>query len=427
MKRPVCILGLGYVGLPLACLCAKRNLKVYGLDVNEEIVSAVNSGKSHIDDALLSKNVRALKGKILATTDAKKAISNADIAVVCVPTPIDSNKMPDLKPLESACNAISKHLHKGQLIIIESTIYPGTVREIVKPILEHSGLTAEKDFYLAHCPERIDPGNKKWILENIPRVLGGLSAEGTKRAEKFYRSILKSNVLVLSSVECAEAVKVVENTFRDVNIAFVNELAKSFDKLGIDVLEVIKGASTKPFGYMPFYPGPGVGGHCISVDPYYLIERAKQKGFEHEFLILARNINDSMAEYVVGLAESALAQTNKTLQNSNIALLGLAYKANVDDLRESPALRILQLLKQKGVNPKVFDPHIREKSNCTSLEDAIKNADCAIIATHHNEFLSALTAKKLKSLNVKAVIDARNCLDKGAISSKGIIYKGIGH
>src|SRR3989338_5178034 len=242
MKRAVCILGLGYVGLPLACLCAKRNFKVYGLDVNEKIVSAVNSGKSHIDDALLSKNVKALKGKIIATTDAKKAVSNADVVVVCVPTPVTENKLPDLKPLEKACRIIASNLHKNQLIIIESTIYPGTVREIVKPILENSGLIAEKDFYLAHCPERIDPGNKNWTLENIPRVLGGLSAKGTKLAEKFYKSILKSKILVLNSVEVAEAVKVVENTFRDVNIAFVNELAKSFDKLGIDVLEVIKGA-----------------------------------------------------------------------------------------------------------------------------------------------------------------------------------------
>ncbi|MBI2529697.1 MAG: nucleotide sugar dehydrogenase [Candidatus Diapherotrites archaeon] len=426
-KQTVAIIGLGYVGLPLACLCARRNFKVYGFDIDEAIVKATNSGKSHIADASLVKNVKALKGKIIATTDAQKAISNADVVVVCVPTPIDENKLPDLKPLESACRSIAQHLHKGQLIIIESTIYPGTVREIVKPILEKSGLISEKDFYLAHCPERIDPGNKKWVLESIPRVLGGLGGKGTKIAEKFYNSILKSEILVLSSIECAEAVKVVENTFRDVNIAFVNELAKSFDRLGIDVLEVIKGASTKPFGYMPFYPGPGVGGHCISVDPYYLIERAKQKGFEHEFLMLARKINDSMAGHVVLLAESALQKSDKTLQNSNIALLGLAYKANVDDMRESPALHILQLLKSKGASPKIFDPHIMEKSNCASIDAAIKNADCIILATHHKEFVSALTAQKLKSMGVKAVIDARNCLDKSAITAKGIIYKGIGH
>src|SRR3989338_4847197 len=426
-KQTVAIIGLGYVGLPLACLCARRGMKVYGFDIDEAIVKATNSGKSHIADASLAKQVKSLKGKIIATANPKEALADADIIVVCVPTPIDENKLPDLKPLEGACKSIAQHIRKGQLIIIESTIYPGTVREIVKPILEGSGLISEKDFYLAHCPERIDPGNKKWVLENIPRVLGGLSEKGTKIAEKFYNSILKSEILALSSIECAEAVKVVENTFRDVNIAFVNELAKSFDKLGIDVLEVIKGASKKPFGYMPFYPGPGVGGHCISVDPYYLIERAKQKGFEHEFLMLARKINDSMAEHVVSLAESALAQINKNLQNSSIALLGLAYKADVEDMRESPALHILQLLKSKGANPKVFDPHIMEKSNVPSLDDAIKNADCIILATHHKEFVSALTAKKLKSMNVKAIIDARNCLDKEAIAAAGIIYKGIGH
>lgn len=427
MKQKVAVIGLGYVGLPLACLCARRGLKVYGFDIDKAIVEATNSGKSHIADASLVKNVRALKGKIIATANAKEALSNADIIVVCVPTPVTENKLPDLKPLESACNSIAQNIHRNQLIIIESTIYPGTVREIVKPILEKSGLISEKDFYLAHCPERIDPGNKEWVLENIPRVLGGLSEKGTKIAEKFYKSILKSDVLALSSIECAEAVKVVENTFRDVNIAFVNELAKSFDKLGIDVLEVIKGASTKPFGYMPFYPGPGVGGHCISVDPYYLIERAKQKGFEHEFLMLARKINDSMAEHVVGLAENALEKINKNIRNSNISLLGLAYKANVDDIRESPALHILQLLKSKGANPRIFDPHIRGRSNANSLDDAIKNSDCIILATHHKEFISALSAKKLKTINVKAVIDARNCLDKKAIVTAGIIYKGIGH
>ncbi len=426
MKQKIAVIGLGYVGLPLACLCARRGLKVYGFDIDNAIVKATNSGKSHIEDAVLSKQVKALKGKIIATTNAKEALAGADIIAVCVPTPIDENKLPDLRPLEKACKTISQNMRRNQLIIIESTIYPGTVREIVKPILEKSSLISEKDFYLAHCPERIDPGNKKWVLENIPRVLGGLSEKSTKLAEKFYKSILKSDVLALSSIECAEAVKVVENTFRDVNIAFVNELAKSFDKLGIDVLEVIKGASTKPFGYMPFYPGPGVGGHCISVDPYYLIERAKQKGFEHEFLMLARKINDSMAEHVVGLAENALEKMDKNIRNSNISLLGLAYKADVDDLRESPALRILRLLKSKGANPKVFDPHIKEKSNANSLDDAIKNADCIILATHHSEFTSALTAKKLKSMDVKSIVDARNCLDKNAIAAAGIIYKGIG-
>src|SRR3989344_1957637 len=424
--KTVTVVGLGYVGLPLACLCEEKGYKVYGLDVDKDKIDLINKSISPIEDESIAKKLKNIK--IYATTNPTDCIPNSDVVIVCVPTPVDKNNAPDLTALMESASAVSKFIKQNTLLIIESTIYPGTIEEIIIPILKKQKFdTYKNDIFLAHCPERIDPGNKKWALENLPRIVGGLSAKGTKLAEQFYKSILKSNVLILSSVECAEAVKVVENTFRDVNIAFVNELAKSFDKLGIDVLEVIKGASTKPFGYMPFYPGPGVGGHCISVDPYYLIERAKQKGFEHEFLLLARKINDSMAEYVVSLAESALAQINKNLQNSSIALLGLAYKADVDDMRESPALHILQLLKSKGANPKVFDPHIMEKSNVPSLDDAIKNADCIILATHHKEFVSALTAKKLKSMNVKAIIDARNCLDKEAIAAAGIIYKGIGH
>jgi len=425
MKEKVVIIGLGYVGLPLACLSARKGFKTTGLDISRKIVDATNAGKSHIKDKELEKNVKAVKGKLKATTDSS-IIKNADFIVVCVPTPVDERHLPDLKPLESACRSVAANISKGQTIIIESTIYPGTIEEIVKPILESSGLKSEEDFYLVHCPERIDPGNKKWRLENIPRVIGGLSDKGVAKAIQFYKKILNSKILHLKSVKEAEAVKVSENSFRDVNIAFVNELAKSFDKMGIDVVEVIKGASTKPFGYMPFYPGPGVGGHCIPLDPYYLIEKAKSKGFEHKFLKLARQINDSMADFVVEKVEAALISTGKNFLNSKIAVLGVAYKANIDDARESPSLKIISLIKNKGAKPLIFDPYIAEKSNVPSLDAAIKNADVVVLATHHSVFLKQLTPAKLKSSKVKAIVDARNCLDSTATKKAGVKYFAIG-
>ena len=425
MAEKVVIIGLGYVGLPLACLSAKKGFKTTGLDISRKIVGATNAGKSHIKDKELEKNVKAVKGKLTATTDAS-AIKNADFVVVCVPTPVDEQHLPDLKPLESACRSVAANLSKGTVVIIESTIYPGTIEEIVKPILESSGLKSEKDFYLVHCPERIDPGNKKWHLENIPRVIGGLSDAGTKKAMKFYSKIISAQILPLKSVKESEAVKGAENTVRDINIAFVNELAKSFDKMGIDVLEVIRGASTKPFGYLPFYPGPGVGGHCIAVDPYYLIEKAKSKGFEHKFLKLARQINDSMADFVVEKVEAALTSTGKNFSNAKIAVLGVAYKANIDDSRESPSLKIISLLESKGTKPLIFDPYIAEKSNVPSLDVAIKNADVVVFATHHSVFLKQLTPAKLKASNVKAIVDARNALDSAAIKKVGVKYFAIG-
>jgi len=394
--------------------------------LNKRIVELTNKGVSHLKDEVLEKELKKLKGKIIASTDAEKGIKEASTIIVCVPTPINEEKLPDLTALENACKTIAQYLRKGQLVIIESTIYPGVTEEIAKPILEKSGLIAEKDFFLAHCPERIDPGNKKWTIEKIPRVLAGTGKNSTKNAKEFYKKIINAQIVELNSVKAAEAVKVTENTFRDINIAFVNELAKSFAGMGIDITEVIKGASTKPFGYMPFYPGPGVGGHCISVDPYYLIERARQKGFNHKFLLLARKINDSMAEFVVEQAKNVLAGFGKEIKNSKIAVLGVAYKPNIDDSRESPALRIIELLKGKGAELKIFDPYIKQKSNVSSIEEALKGVDLLVLTTQHTQFVKFLKPKKLKSFGIKAVIDARNCLEKEKISSLGIKYMGIG-
>jgi len=423
--QKVAIIGLGYVGLPLACLCAEKGFEVKGFDLNKGIVEATNKGTSHIKDKFLEKKMAGLKGKITAS-DKPESIKGANIAIVCVPTPALDTK-PDLRPLKKAVEDLSKMVEKGQLVIIESTVYPGTVEEIVQPILEkESNLKAGKDFFLGHCPERIDPGNEEFTVEKIPRVLACLSKEGTEKAKKFYKTIIQADIIVLNSVKSAEAVKVVENTFRDVNIAFVNELAKSFDRMEIDIGEVIKGASTKPFGFMPFYPGPGVGGHCIAQDPYYLIDRAHRAGFEHKFLRFAREINEGMPFYVVELVERLLLKTGKTLKDSKIAVLGIAYKPDVDDPRESPSLKIIEFLKRKGANTVSFDPFIPGKSTAKSLDEATENADCVVIATHHSQFLKKLSPNYLKEKGVKAVVDARNCLDKKAIEEAGIEYKGIG-
>lgn len=425
-KEKVAIIGLGYVGLPLACLCASKGYTVTGFDLDGHKVEFVNAGKSPIKDDYVETMLPKFKGKISASTNAKEALDGAAIAIVCVPTPAVNDK-PDLSFVEAACKILAPFISKNELVIIESTIYPGTVEEVVKPILEKgSGLSAGKDFFLGHCPERIDPGNKRFTIGKIPRVLACLSGEGNKKARTFYKSIIDADITVLETVKSAEAVKVVENTFRDINIAFVNELAKSFDKMGIDLSEVIKGAATKPFGYMPFYPGPGVGGHCIAQDPYYLIASAEKAGFEHRLLKLAREINESMPMHVVGLVEDSLQKVGVKLKGAKVAILGLAYKPGIDDIRQSPALKIIQLLNKKGVEVKSFDPFVLTKSNAGSLDEALENVSAVVLATDHKQFVQTLTPEFFSAKNVAVVVDARNALDAKGIIANGIIYKGIG-
>jgi UDP-N-acetyl-D-glucosamine dehydrogenase len=423
----ICVIGLGYVGLPLACLCARKGYEVYGYDVDSNKVDLINKKVSPIKDQELEDGLKLVDVK--ATTDPS-VIRACDVVFVCVPTPIKENYMPDLRFVEGAVETICQNLNKscsGQLVIIESTIHPGTCEEVIMPIFDKFGLIHNRDFFLAHCPERIDPGNKKWNVENIPRVVGGLSSEATNKAVELYRNILVSgvDVMSLSSIKAAEAVKITENTFRDVNIAFVNELAMSFDKLGIDVTEVIKGASTKPFAFMPHWPSCGVGGHCIPVDPYYLIEHAKSKGFDHSFLSLARNINKKMPEYSVVRLEEALSSIGKSIDGTKIGVLGLAYKGNVDDTRESPAFEVIELLQAKGAEVFVFDPYLMKESHVGSVEDMLNKVEVLFLVTEHNEFKN-FDFSKLNGTNVKVIIDGKNCLDKAVVESYGIIYKGIG-
>lgn len=424
--KTVTVIGLGYVGLPAACLCAERGYKVFGLDTDKDKVDLVNKGISPIEDNYVIDKLKNIKNKIQATTNPSECITFSDIVIVCVPTPVDRNNAPDLTALMEAISTVSKHTKGGALIIVESTIYPGTIEEVVVPILKKQRFDACKnDIFVAHCPERIDPGNKKWTIENLPRVVGGITKEATKKAAEFYRSIIDADVIELSSAKAAEATKIMENTFRDVNIAFVNEMAKSFDKAGIDIIEVVKGASTKPFAFMPHYPGAGVGGHCIAQDPYYMIERGKQLGFNHEFLMLARKINNSMPHYTVELLENELKKLKKSIKGAKVGVLGLAYKANVDDVRESPAFEVINILKTKNAEVFVFDPHVKKDSNVKDLDELLSKSEYVILVTEHNEFRN-MDLNKLKEKKIKVVIDGRNCLGKEKIKSMGILYHGVG-
>lgn len=422
--QTVSVIGLGYVGLPLASLCVEKGLGVYGVDTDKNKILSIKKGISPINDEILKKEVKKIKNRIKLTDNFEESIKSSSVVIVCVPTPVDSNHLPNLEPLKGACESISKFLQKNTLVIIESTIFPGTTEEIILPILKKSGLN-ENEFFLAHCPERIDPGNKKYDISDLPRVVAGINKESTKKAMEFYEIIIDAPVTELSSVKAVEATKIMENTFRDINIAFINEMAKSFDKAGININEVIEGASTKPFAFMPHYPGVGVGGHCIPVDPYYLIEKAKQIGFNHEFLTLARKINESMPGYTVKLLENKLEELNKKIENAKVGILGLAYKANVDDIRESPSFKVIEILKNKKAELFIFDPYIKDKSNVKDLNDLLGKSDYLILATDHDEFKN-IDLAKLKESNIKIVIDGKNCLDKERIKEMGIYYRGIG-
>ena len=422
--KTVTVVGLGYVGLPLACLCAEKGHKVYGFDVDKSKVDSVNKNESPIEDEHVGNRLKNVK--IYATTNPEDCIPNSDIVIVCVPTPVDRNNSPDLTAVMNAALTVSKFIRQGALLVVESTIYPGTIEEVVLPILQKEKFNAQKnDLLVAHCPERIDPGNRKWTIEMLPRVVGGVTKEAAKAAAEFYRGILNAEVLELSSVKAAEATKIMENTFRDINIAFVNEMAQSFVKAGIDIIEVVKGASTKPFAFMPHYPGSGVGGHCIAQDPYYMIERGRQLGFNHEFLKLARKINNNMPHYTVELLENELKKLKKSVKGAKVGVLGLAYKGNVDDTRESPSFEVINILKTKGADVFVFDSHVKAGSNVKDLDELLNKSDYIVLVTDHKEF-KQMDLEKLKKHKILVVIDGRNCLDKEKIKSMGILYHGIG-
>jgi UDP-N-acetyl-D-glucosamine dehydrogenase len=386
----VCIIGLGYVGLPLAVAFAKAGLKVLGVDVQQRRVTSVNKGQSYIAD-VDSKALKEVvnKGLLTATTDQSR-IKEVDAICICVPTPLTKTKDPELSYVISESEVVSRHLQKGQLVVLESTTYPGTTREVMLPILERSGLKAGRDFYLAFSPERVDPGSKNYNIRNTPKVVGGIDPKSTKLATLLYSQIVE-RVVPVSCPEVAEMTKVFENVFRSVNIALVNELAHLCENMGLSVWEVIDAASTKPFGYVPFYPGPGVGGHCIPLDPYYLANKAREFDFHTRFIELAAEMNEHMPYHVVFRILELLNNRGKSLNGAKILILGVAYKKDVEDTRESPALKIIQLLREKGAEVSYNDPYVSQinvpAGSMKSVEltgECLASVDCVVIAADHS-------------------------------------------
>jgi UDP-N-acetyl-D-glucosamine dehydrogenase len=406
------VLGLGYVGLPLAGEFASAGLKVVGFDVDEKKVRTLNSGRSiikHVPHSQVKEIVKA--GRFRATTNMAR-LKSVDAILVCVPTPLTQNREPDLQFIISSTKTIAKYLQRGQLVILESTTYPGTTREVMAPILENSGLKAGRDFHLAYSPEREDPGNKDFSTGTIPKVVGGLTKKCCDIACRVYDIAIVRTVPV-SSLETAEATKILENVYRCVNIAMVNELKVVFDRMGIDVWEVIGAASTKPFGFKAFYPGPGLGGHCIPIDPFYLTWKARQYDMPTRFIELAGEINTSMPRYVVTKTAEALNEHYKSLKGSKVLVLGLAYKKDIDDLRESPSIELIELLRQKGARVDYNDPYIprTHKQRRHNLRMASKKLsaimlagyDVVLISTDHSDYDYNWIVK-----NAKLVVDARN-------------------
>jgi UDP-N-acetyl-D-glucosamine dehydrogenase len=386
------VIGLGYVGLPLAVEFALAGFHVTGFDVDPSKVSALNAGRSYIPDVPEHDLAAVVKsGHFRATSDVS-LLATMDVADICVPTPLRKTKDPDLSYVVQALEGVAAHLRRGQLVILESTTYPGTTDEVAQPMLEAGGLKVEKDFFLAFSPERVDPGNPTYITRNIPKIVGGHGAASTQVAATLYAQVV-ATVVPVSSTRVAEMVKLLENTFRAVNIGLVNEIAQMCHKLDIDVWEVIEAAKTKPFGFMPFYPGPGLGGHCIPIDPFYLSWKARQNGFECRFIELAGQVNASMPEYVVERVADTLNSVRKPINGSRIHLYGIAYKKDVSDMRESPALDIIELLVRRGAAVSYSDPYVptfthgRHTFEAVTEADALRQpSDCMIICTDHSSF-----------------------------------------
>jgi len=424
-KATIGVIGLGYVGLPLVREFTRGGAKVIGFDVDPKKVRMLKAGRSyiaHIPSETVKDMVRS--GLFDATTDFRQ-LKKADCILICVPTPLTKMREPDMTYIEATARTIAQHLRKGQLIVLESTTYPGTTREVMLPMLEKSGLKAGRDFYLAFSPEREDPGRKDYATKTIPKVVGGYDRNSLKAACACYE-IAIDTVVPVSSCEAAEACKILENTYRCVNIALVNELKMLFDRMDIDVWEVIRAASTKPFGFTPFYPGPGLGGHCIPIDPFYLSWKAREYGQTTRFIELAGEINVGMPEYVVNKLMHALNGRGKALKGSKVLVLGLAYKKDVDDMRESPSLELIELLREAGADVDYNDPHIpkapptrEHKINLSSVPltaGNLRKYDAAVISTDHSAYDYQFIVD-----NARLVIDTRNATGKVRRGRKKVV------
>lgn len=409
------VIGLGYVGLPLLVEIARAGFHVTGIDLDVDKVRAISAGKSYVRDVSTDVLKSLVRKQRVAATESLDVLETLDLLSICVPTPLQKSKDPDLSYVVTAVEGVRDHLRRGQLIILESTTYPGTTRELVLPILEETGLRVGEDFFLAFSPERVDPGNTTYKTHNIPKVIGGVTNACSKLAKLFYEQFIERIVRV-SSPDTAEMVKLLENTFRSVNIALANEVAMMCHKLGVDVWEVIGAAKTKPFGFMPFYPGPGLGGHCIPIDPHYLTWRAKMNGFEPRLIEIAGHINSQMPSFTVGLIADALNEKQRCLNGSSIMALGVTYKKDTSDIRESPSIEVLRGLQQRGARIHYCDPFVPsieidgvvlESEKLTPKTLAVM--DCAVILTDHSDFDYDVVCA-----HSQLIVDSRNVIKQPA-------------
>lgn len=412
------VIGLGYVGLPLIVEFCLKGFEGVGFEVDEKKAADINAGRSYIVD-VPDENVRKCigSGKLKATTDFAE-LGACDVIIICVPTPLRKTKDPDMSYILAAGEEIQKYMRTGQMVILESTTYPGTTDEVLQPMFEEKGFKLDEDFLLAFSPERVDPGNPQYQTHNIPKVVGGVGKDSTEAAAMLYGEVVE-NVHPVSSARVAEACKLWENTFRAINIGMANEMARLCNALGIDTWEVVRAAATKPFGFMPFYPGPGIGGHCIPLDPHYLSWKARQHGFDSQFISLAEQVNSGMPNYVVKLVSVALNDAKKSVNGSRILILGVAYKKDIDDMRESPALSIIDLLRSRGAEVRYHDPFVPEVTfdhaytigdapplhNVELTEQELIEADCVIICTEHSNVDYARVCELSK-----LIVDTRNAL-----------------
>ncbi len=432
----VCVIGLGYVGIPLAVASAEAGFHVDGIDVDKAKVAKINQGVCYVEDAYSERLLPLMvkEGRIRALNALKEVAENSDVVIICVPTPLDEKEEPDLSYVKSVARTLSSAFSKFKLVILESTSFPGTTEEIVKPLLEKGGKMAGSDFALVYSPERIDYGNPRFSVRDISKVVGGLDAEATRLGVAFYESILKAPVVKVSSPSVAEAAKILENVFRYVNIGLANELSLLHEHLGVDFIEAIDAAATKPFGFMAHYPGPGIGGHCIPKDPFYLVYQARKLGLPLRLVSAAKAVNRMMPQHVVARLTLVLKEVGKPVRGLTVAVWGLAYKGEVRDTRRSPALEVLKLLRRQRVQVKVYDPFVssvsvggRTYQSAGSMEESVKDSDAILILTNHNMFREAKLSLLGRSMKPRPVLfDTKNILQRGDVEKAGFRFLSSG-
>lgn len=407
------VVGLGYVGLPLAVEKAKAGFKTIGFDVQKEKVAMVNQGQNYIGDVVDSDLVDLVKTGMLSATEDFSFVKDVDFIAICVPTPLDAHQQPDISCVKSSTEEIAKYLTKDTIVVLESTTYPGTTEELIKPILETSGLKCGEDFYLGFSPERVDPGNLIYKTKNTPKVVGGIGKDATEVIAAMYRAVLEGDVHEVSSPAVAEMEKILENTYRNINIGLVNELAMLCKKMGISIWEVIDAAKTKPYGFQAFYPGPGLGGHCIPLDPYYLSWKAREYGFHTSMIESSMMINDQMPDYTVERASKLLNNMEKSMKNAKILVLGVAYKQDIDDYRESPALKVIECLKREGANVDYYDPYIPQYKYQGAVYEGIDQFNEQVVAGYDLVMVTAGHTNvdyDMVQKNAKFVFDTKNVM-----------------